>query len=153
MAERWSLGLAANLYSGEVRRTVQRAFDAASGFSTYTSRAAIQYRGWGFALGTEFEPASVSWDWKDTALYALGVGCRPDDELDYLYEAKGPRVLPTYAVIPGMYAMGGLFRVAEIDFANLLHGEQGITLHRELPPNGEATINGRVRSIPISSAS
>lgn len=56
MAERWSLGLAANLYSGEVRRTVQRAFDAASGFSTYTSRAAIQYRGWGFALGTEFEP-------------------------------------------------------------------------------------------------
>ncbi len=56
MAERWSLGLAANLYSGEVRRSVERAFETASGFTTYTSRAAIDYRGWGFALGTELEP-------------------------------------------------------------------------------------------------
>ncbi len=56
MAERWSLGLAANLYSGEVRRSVTRAFEAASGFTTYTSQAAIEYRGWGFALGTELEP-------------------------------------------------------------------------------------------------
>ncbi len=56
MAERWSLGLAAQLYSGEVRRSVVRAFESGSGFLSYRSRAAIQYQGWGFALGTEFEP-------------------------------------------------------------------------------------------------
>ena len=38
-------------------------------------------------------------EWKDAVLYALGVGAKRD-ELDYLYEGRGPRVLPTYAVIP-----------------------------------------------------
>ena len=66
-------------------------------------------------------------------LYALGVGCKPDDQLEFVYEAKGPKVLPTYAVIPGMLSMGGLVTNVEINLAMLLHGEQGITLHRELP--------------------
>lgn len=98
-------------------------------------------------VGLAFEPAPVSWEWKDCVLYALGVGSRPEQELDYLYEAKGPRVLPTWAVIPGMRAMGGLFGVVEIDFANLLHGEQGVELHRPLPPQGKATLQGRVRAV------
>ena len=41
--------------------------------------------------------APVVWDytWKDTVLYALGVGAK-QAELDYLYEGRGPRVLPEF---------------------------------------------------------
>ncbi len=41
-------------------------------------------------VGTKFEPRQVSWNSKDTMLYALGVGARPSDELDFLYEGRGP---------------------------------------------------------------
>ena len=62
-------------------------------------------------VGIEFASAEVSWDAKDVMLYALGVGCRPSTELDYLYEGRGPLVLPTFAVIPGMRAMGSINQV------------------------------------------
>ena len=88
-------------------------------------------------VGTEFEPRKVSWTQKDVMLYALGVGSKPATELDFLYERRGPKVLPTYAVIPGMRAMGGIGKVIELDVARLLHGEQGIEIHRPLPPEAE----------------
>ena len=48
------------------------------------------------------KPVSFSYDWKTVALYALAVGAT-HEELDYLYEARGPRVLPTFAVIPAYH--------------------------------------------------
>ena len=53
-------------------------------------------------IGTQFPPIDISWNEQDTMLYALGVGAKPGRELDFLYEGRGPLVLPTYAVIPGM---------------------------------------------------
>lgn len=50
-------------------------------------------------VGKPGAPSSYSYAWKDTVLYALGVGAKRE-ELDYLYEARGPRVLPTFAVVP-----------------------------------------------------
>lgn len=58
-------------------------------------------------VGVELEPTTVSWTPADALLYAVGVGARPPDELDFLYEKQGPMVLPTVAVIPGMNVMGG----------------------------------------------
>lgn len=52
----WTLGAAGIFYSGEVRKQVDRAFEAGAGFRPYRSAAAIQYRGWGVALGTQIEP-------------------------------------------------------------------------------------------------
>ena len=95
-------------------------------------------------VGTEFEPMTAGWTSRDAIIYALGVGCRPDDELDFVYEGRGPAVLPTFAVIPGMKALMGLAGVVDLDFSRLLHGEQGVTLHRDLPPTAEVELRGRI---------
>ena len=98
-------------------------------------------------VGVEFEPAEVSWDEKDVMLYALGVGCRPSTELDYLYEGRGPKVLPTFAVIPGMRAMGSINKVVKLPISRMLHGEQGIQLHRPIPANGRFTMKSRISEV------
>ncbi len=95
-------------------------------------------------VGMTFDPVPFSWTSKDVMLYALGVGAKPDGELEYVYEGKGPKVLPTYAVVPGMLSMGGLVGNVEINLAMLLHGEQGITLHREIPPEGKVEVRGKI---------
>src|SRR5437660_1648580 len=91
-------------------------------------------------VGMSFEPVPFSWDAKDVMLYAVGVGVKPEGELEFVYEGKGPKVLPTYAVIPGMFSMGGLVSNVDINLAMLLHGEQSITLHREIPPEGKVQV-------------
>lgn len=98
-------------------------------------------------VGLTFAPVEFSWDSKDVMLYAVGVGAKPDGELEYVYEGKGPKVIPTYAVIPGMFSMGGLVSNVEINLMMLLHGEQSITLHRELPPEAKVKITGRVAEV------
>src|SRR5262249_15134161 len=98
-------------------------------------------------VGLTFEPVPFSWDSKDVMLYAVGVGAKPEGELEFVYEGKGPKVLPTYAVIPGMFSMGGLVTNIEINLAMLLHGEQSITLHREIPPEGKARVTGRISEV------
>jgi len=98
-------------------------------------------------VGMKFEPRQVSWNSKDTMLYALGVGARPSDELDFLYEGRGPKVLPTYAVIPGLYAMGNIGRAVKLDIARMLHGEQGIELLRPLPPEAELNMESTLSEI------
>jgi acyl dehydratase len=98
-------------------------------------------------VGLTFDPVPFSWTSKDVMLYALGVGAKPGGELDYVYEGKGPKVLPTYGVIPGMLSMSGLIANVEINLAMLLHGEQAITLHREIPSEGKVRVIGRISEV------
>ena len=56
-------------------------------------------------------------------------------------------VLPTYAVIPGMMSMGGLVQNVEINLMMLLHGEQAITVHREIPPEAKVRVIGRITEV------
>jgi len=95
-------------------------------------------------VGTEFEPSTFAWTQRDCVLYALGIGARPDEELDFLYERRGPVTFPTYAVIPGMGVIRGLGKSVKLDFTRLLHGEQAVTRHRSLPACGELTLEGRI---------
>jgi acyl dehydratase len=46
-----------------------------------------------------------------------------------------------------MFSMGGLVSEVDVNLAMLLHGEQSITLHRELPPEAEVTITGRIAEV------
>jgi acyl dehydratase len=94
-------------------------------------------------VGLEGDKTDFSWDSKDVMLYALGVGARPYEDLDFIYEGKGPKVLPTWAVIPGMRAMSVLAHV-EVNPVMILHGEQSITLHRELPPDANVTLQAKI---------
>lgn len=99
-------------------------------------------------VGRSFDPIETSWDAKDVMLYACGVGARPPEELDLLFEGKGPKVLPTYGVIPGMLAMGSLFSAGlDINPMMILHGEQAITLHREIPASCTARVTGRISEV------
>jgi acyl dehydratase len=98
-------------------------------------------------VGLTFEPVPFSWEAQDVMLYAVGVGAKPEGELEFVYEGKGPKVLPTYAVVPGMFSMGGLVANVEINLAMLLHGEQSITLHREIPPEGKVKVTGRISEV------
>lgn len=95
-------------------------------------------------VGKTFPPVDISWGDKDVQLYALAVGAKPEGELDYLYENRGPKVLPTYGVIPGLSIMSGVTAGVEMNLAMILHGEQAITLHRPLPSQFKGKGEGRI---------
>ena len=101
----------------------------------------------GDLVGLETEPITHTWNERDTILYALCVGCRPPDDLDFVYEGRGPHVLPTFAVIPGLRAMGHAMQQIDINLAALLHGEQSVVAHRALPAAATATVTGRVANV------
>jgi acyl dehydratase len=93
------------------------------------------------AVGTTSEPTERSWTSKDTLLYALGVGAGALDptgfELEFTTENSDgvtQRVLPTFTTIVGQG--GGRTSLGEYDPAMLVHGEQSIRLHGELPVAG-----------------
>ncbi len=93
-----------------------------------------------------FPEKTQTYDWKDTALYALGIGLGADpmsrDELQFVYE-PWLEALPTMAAVlagPGFWIRDP---ATGIDWANSLHGEEEIVLHRPLPPTG--TVVGRMR--------
>jgi acyl dehydratase len=94
------------------------------------------------AVGTASEPFERSWDSKDALLYALGVGAGALDptgfELEFTTENSDgvrQRVLPTFTTIVGQGGGAGM-SLGEFDPAMLVHGEQSIRLHGELPASG-----------------
>lgn len=98
-------------------------------------------------LGITFDPMPVEWDSNAVQLYAVATGAKPPEELDFLYEGRGPKVLPTFGVVPGMATMGGLIANVEFNLAMLLHGEQSITLHRPIPSNCKGTAVGKISEV------
>src|SRR3954469_23871946 len=97
-------------------------------------------------VGKKSDPTPFSYTWKDAVLYALGVGAKID-ELDFLYEGRGPKVLPTFAVVP---SFASLISVAGELGANpmlILHGEQQILLPRPIPPQGKFATTSEVKGI------
>jgi acyl dehydratase len=89
---------------------------------------------------------TYEYDWKTVVLYALGVGMTKD-ELDFLYEGRGPRVLPTFAVVPSYAPVAALFEKLRCDMTRLVHGSQLIRLHAPIPPAGKLETTGVVKGI------
>ena len=96
------------------------------------------------AVGAVSDPGRHSWTSKDALLYALGVGAGQIDptgfELEFTTENSQnveQRVLPTMPVVIAMGGGPGLPSWGDFDFRMLLHGEQGVTVHGPIPPNGE----------------
>lgn len=100
------------------------------------------------AVGIKGEPRSRSWTSKDALLYAVGVGAGTD-ELSFTTENTkdtDQKVLPTFAVIVG----GGgtpMDKVGSFNPAMMVHGEQGIELFDEIPPDGEIESVGECTAI------
>ncbi|MEO8695956.1 MAG: MaoC/PaaZ C-terminal domain-containing protein [Acidimicrobiales bacterium] len=95
----------------------------------------------------ELPTLRFQWTWRDAVLYALGVGCDPGAELDYVYERRGPQVLPTFPVLAGGKMMDTLPSVVELDLRRLLHGTEAVSVLRPLPPEGDVEIRGRISEV------
>jgi acyl dehydratase len=87
------------------------------------------------AVGFKTAPTSSTYDWKAVVLYALGIGATPA-ELDYLYEGRGPRVYPTFAVCPTANPVMECLARTGGDFATVVHGAQSVRTFGPLPSSG-----------------
>ena len=100
------------------------------------------------AVGQKGQPSKRSWNSQDALLYAVGIGAGTD-ELQYTTENTKDitqKVFPTFAVIIG----GGGIPMKEVGSFNpalMVHGEQGIELLGEIPPDGEIESVGECSAI------
>ena len=99
------------------------------------------------------DPVESSWTSKDALLYAVGVGAGSVDptgfELEFTTENSKDvrqRALPTIAVVIGGGG-GGMSRIGTFNPAMLVHGEQAIELHGEIPPQGTVLTSSRIAGV------
>ena len=94
-----------------------------------------------FLMGLPPMETRHEYAWRDTILYALGVGAASEAPLDeselrFVYE-EGLQALPSMAVVlayPGFWAKDPKYGIT---WQKLLHGEQMVTLHKPLPVEGK----------------
>lgn len=87
---------------------------------------------------------------KDTIMYALGVGLGADPldsaQLQFVYE-RDLRALPTYAFVLGFPGFWLKDPGTGVDWVRVVHGEQGLRLHRPIPVEGEVVGRTRITGI------
>jgi hypothetical protein len=99
------------------------------------------------SIGYETDPIEFDYTWRDTVVYALGVGASADEELDYLYEGRGPKVLPTFCTIPTFAAFDALVDRIGCDRRGMVHHSQQIDLFKPLRPNARLRVLGKVAGL------
>jgi (3R)-3-hydroxyacyl-CoA dehydrogenase / 3a,7a,12a-trihydroxy-5b-cholest-24-enoyl-CoA hydratase / enoyl-CoA hydratase 2 len=111
------------------------------------------------ALGFEMPPVGSSFDERDLAIYALGVGAAKDPldtrELSFVYEMSGEgfKMLPTFAVAPALKAMFDLAKEGKqapglhYGFDRVLHGEQYTEIRAPWPTHGKLTHKIKIKDI------
>ena len=84
-------------------------------------------------------------------LYALGCGAGLDPleeaDLPFVYEGGGLAVLPSFGTVLGHPGFWARDLDSGIDWVRVVHGEQGLRLHRPLPPEGEVRGKSRVTEV------
>jgi acyl dehydratase len=100
------------------------------------------------AVGTESEPYEASWTSKDALLYAVGIGAGVDEVAFTTENTAGvdQQVFPTFPVVIG-WGGGGrsvMSSIGSFNPAMLVHGQQAVTLHREIPVTGTVTLTGKL---------
>jgi len=104
------------------------------------------------AVGSTSDPVEVSWTSKDALLYAVGIGAGAHELAFTTENTNGvpQRAFPTFPVVIGVGqgATGGaMSRIGTFDLAMLVHGQQAVTLHREVPAAGTATITSTIAAM------
>lgn len=101
-------------------------------------------------LALDIPPVEQTYGWKDCVLYALGLGLGQDptneDELAFVYE-KDLKALPTYALVQGYSAYWLRNPESGVNWNKVVHGEQGLVLHKPVKPEG--TVIGKTRIVEV----
>ncbi len=97
-----------------------------------------------------FDEVEQSYSRRDTILYALGLGYGQDptdaDELTFLLEDRLVAV-PTMSVVLGGPGPWMTDARTGIEWIKSLHGEQGLRIHKPLPPEGRVIGRNRVTDV------
>ena len=103
------------------------------------------------AAGSVGEPTEISWTSKQSLIYALGIGAGVSDptgfELEFTTENSDgvdQRAFPTQCVVMGGGRTPGF---GDFNPMFLLHAEQAITCHQEIPAAGTGIATGRIGEI------
>lgn len=101
------------------------------------------------AVGNESEPVEVAWTSKDALLYAVGIGAGTDELAFTTENTSGvdQLVFPTFAVVIGWGQGSAMRGIGSFNPALLVHGEQRVTLHKPIPPNGAASLRSKIVGI------
>jgi acyl dehydratase len=102
------------------------------------------------AVGTAAGPTEISWTSKDSLLYAVGVGAGTGELAFTTENTNGvdQRALPTMPVILGWgRGESPMAKIGSFNPALLVHGQQSVTLHRELPVEGSALVTSRIAAM------
>jgi acyl dehydratase len=98
------------------------------------------------SVGKKVGPVVQPYNWRDVALYAIGVGAGVDD-LGYLLDSPSPKVLPTYGVVPAFVPVFEALELTGGNFVTLLHSAQRTELKRPFPSEGEMRTTAEIGGI------
>lgn len=103
-----------------------------------------------FLLGWSMDPVVDAYTDRDTMFYALslGLGADPldDGQLRFVYE-KGLAAFPTMSVVKCLPPGWAVDPRAGLNYRMMLHGEQGLVVHRPLPVSGK--LRGVTRVVEV----
>ena len=95
------------------------------------------------SVGSVGQPSEFSWNSKDSLLYAVSLNCGADHLAFTTENTNGidQRVLPTQAVVlgPTDRSKSAMINMGTFNPAMLVHGQQAITWHCEIPVAAKAT--------------
>lgn len=98
----------------------------------------------------ELPEITRQYDWRDSALYALGLGIGGDPldetELRFVYERR-MQALPTMATVLGHPGFWITEPDVGINFRKVVHGEQHLEIHRPMATEGTLVARNRVEEI------
>jgi len=99
------------------------------------------------ALGYETPPIAFRYGWREVVTYALGVGARPDAELAFLFEGRGPKVLPTFATVPTFAAFDALVDAIGCDRRGMVHHSQRLEIFEPFDPEALLEVRGKITGL------
>ncbi len=98
------------------------------------------------SIGAGVGPTIQRYNWRDVALYALGLGAGTAD-LKYLLDDPSPEVLPTFGVIPSFAPVFEALKLTGGNLVTLLHSGERTELVEPFPHEGEMHTSATIRGI------
>ncbi|MEX1236255.1 MAG: MaoC/PaaZ C-terminal domain-containing protein [Roseovarius sp.] len=101
-------------------------------------------------MSMQIDPVRRRYDWRDSALYALGLGYGADPvdaaQLRYVQE-RGQQAMPTMVNVLGHDGSWMKRPETGIDYSKVVHGEQAMQIHAPLPVAGDIIAQTHIEEV------